>query len=69
MHQDDDLTQLGESNRASHSDSEPADEDDEDNDGAVPQGEGETEADFEGDSLQEAQNKIVTELTRLKDAE
>lgn len=60
---------LGESHRASsHSDSEPADED-EANGAPVSQDEGEPKADFEGDSLQEAQNKIMTELTRLKDAE
>lgn len=53
-----------------HSESEPADEDeDEENEGPIFHGEAETEADFEGDSLQEAQNKIMTELTRLKDAE
>lgn len=30
---------------------------------------GEPEVDFEGDSLQQAQDKIMSELTRLKDAE
>lgn len=29
----------------------------------------ETEANFEGDTLQSAQDKIVAELTRLKDSE
>lgn len=30
---------------------------------------GEPEVDFEGDSLQQAQDKIMSELTRLKDSE
>lgn len=30
---------------------------------------GEPEVEFEGDSLQQAQDKIMSELTRLKDSE
>lgn len=56
---------LEESNRAS---SHPADEDEADG-SSMSQEEGETEADFEGDSLQTAQDKIMSELARLKDAE
>lgn len=51
----------------SREDSEPADEAEE---GSVAQDdEKEAEADFQGDSLQAAQDKIMTELTRLKDDE
>ena len=32
-------------------------------------GEEETEADFEGDTIQRAQDKIIFELARLKDSE
>lgn len=48
--------------------SHPADEDEADG-SSMSQGEEETEADFEGDSLQTAQDKIMSELARLKDAE
>jgi chromatin structure-remodeling complex subunit RSC4 len=54
-----------ESNRAS---SDPVEEDDADGSSVSPDGE-ETEVDFEGDSLQTAQDKIMSELVRLKDAE
>ncbi|KXG51146.1 Bromodomain [Penicillium griseofulvum] len=56
-----------ESNRASsHLDSEPPEEADQT---PESQAESEAEADFEGDSLQTAQDKIMSELTRLKDAD
>lgn len=61
---------LEDSNRASsHPASEPGDEDEADGNSVSQQEEGEPEADFEGDSLQTAQDKIMSELTRLKDAE
>lgn len=50
-------------------DSEPADEAEAEEDSEAEDDEKETEADFEGDSLQTAQDKIMTELTRLKDDE
>ncbi|KAF7515643.1 hypothetical protein PCG10_002980, partial [Penicillium crustosum] len=51
-----------ESNRASsHQDSEEADQ--------TRESQAESEADFEGDSLQTAQDKIMSELTRLKDSD
>ncbi|CAI7588112.1 unnamed protein product [Penicillium discolor] len=54
-----------ESNRASsHLDSEPPEEAD-----RTPESQAESEADFEGDSLQTAQDKIMSELTRLKDSD
>ncbi|KAJ5205624.1 Bromodomain [Penicillium cf. griseofulvum] len=54
-----------ESNRASsHLDSEPPEEADQ-----TPESQAESEAEFEGDSLQTAQDKIMSELTRLKDAD
>ncbi len=68
MHQDDDLVDRQSNRASSRSASEPAD-DAEPNGDLLSQDEQEPEADFEGDSLQEAQNKIMTELTRLKDAE
>lgn len=43
--------------------SEPADE------AEAEEDDRESEADFEGDSIQTAQDKIMTELTRLKDEE
>jgi hypothetical protein len=51
-------------------DSEPADEA-EAEEGSVAQDDDnrESEEDFESDSIQTAQDKIMTELTRLKDAE
>ena len=53
-----------ESNRASsHLDSEPPEEAD-----RIPESQAESEGDFEGDSLQAAQDKIMSELTRLKDS-
>ncbi|CAG8901899.1 unnamed protein product [Penicillium egyptiacum] len=55
----------GESNRASsHVDSEPPEEAD-----RTPELQAESEADFEGDTLQGAQDKIMSELTRLKDSD
>ncbi|OQD91685.1 hypothetical protein PENSOL_c050G03450 [Penicillium solitum] len=61
---DDDLM-VPESNRASsHLDSEPPEEAD-----RTPESQAESEADFEGDSLQTAQDKIMSELTRLKDSD
>ncbi|KGO43723.1 Bromodomain [Penicillium expansum] len=54
-----------ESNRASsHLDSEPPEKADQ-----SPESQAESEADFEGDSIQTAQDKIMSELTRLKDSE
>ncbi|KAF4767370.1 hypothetical protein HAV15_009243 [Penicillium sp. str.  len=61
---DDDLM-VPESNRASsHLDSESPEEAD-----RTPESQAESEADFEGDSLQTAQDKIMSELTRLKDSD
>ncbi|CRL28439.1 Bromodomain [Penicillium camemberti] len=61
----DDLMVPEESNRASsHLDSEPPEEAD-----RTPESQAESEADFEGDSLQTAQDKIMSELTRLKDSD
>ncbi|OOQ86401.1 hypothetical protein PEBR_21542 [Penicillium brasilianum] len=48
-------------------DSEPADDAEAEEGSEAEDDEKETEADFEGDSLQTAQDKIMTELTRLKD--
>ncbi|KAJ5204080.1 uncharacterized protein N7498_004959 [Penicillium cinerascens] len=62
---DDDLVNVEEPKRAS---SHPADEDEADG-SSRSQGEEETEANFEGDSLQTAQDKIMSELARLKDAD
>ncbi|KAJ5173976.1 Bromodomain [Penicillium coprophilum] len=63
---DDDII-TEESNRASsHLDSEPPEEPDQT---PESQAESEAEADFEGDSLQTAQDKIMSELTRLKDSD
>lgn len=54
--------ELEEPSRASsHSDSEPEEDKSED--------EKDPEVDFEGNTIQEAQDKIMSELTRLKDAE
>lgn len=54
-----------ESNRASsHLDSESLEEAD-----RTPESQAEPEADFEDDTLQSAQDKIMSELTRLKDSE
>lgn len=53
----------------SREDSEPADEAEAEDDPVALDDEKEAEADFEGDSLQAAQDKIMTELTRLKDEE
>jgi hypothetical protein len=54
-----------EPNRASsHLDSESLEEAD-----RTPEPQAEPEADFEGDTLQSAQDKIMSELTRLKDSE
>lgn len=50
-------------------DSEPADEAEAEEGSVAQDDEREAEADFEGDSLQAAQDKIMTELTRLKDDE
>ncbi|KAJ5202411.1 Bromodomain [Penicillium cf. viridicatum] len=62
---DDDLMVPEESNRASsHLDSEPPEEAD-----RTPESQAESEAYFEGDSLQTAQDKIMSELTRLKDSD
>lgn len=49
--------------------SEPADEAEAEEDSVAQDDEKEVEVDFEGDSLQAAQDKIITELTRLKDEE
>lgn len=68
MHQDDDLADRQSNRASSRSASEPAD-DAEANGDLLSRDEREPEADFEGDSLQEAQDKIMSELTRLKDAE
>ncbi|CAI7593409.1 unnamed protein product [Penicillium crustosum] len=58
----DDIMIPEESNRASsHQDSEEADQ--------TRESQAESEADFEGDSLQTAQDKIMSELTRLKDSD
>ncbi|KAJ6149946.1 hypothetical protein N7471_001145 [Penicillium samsonianum] len=62
---DDDLIIPEESNRASsHLDSEPPGEAD-----RTAESQAESEADFQGDSLQTAQDKIMSELTRLKDSD
>lgn len=53
----------------SRENSEPADEAEAEEDSVAQDDEKEAEADFEGDSLQAAQDKIITELTRLKDEE
>ena len=54
-----------ESNHASsHPDSESLEEPD-----RTPESQAEPEADFESDTLQSAQDKIMSELTRLKDSE
>lgn len=50
-----------------HVPSEPEDEDDVSS--FSQEAEAEAEADFKGDSLQAAQDKIMSELTRLKDSE
>lgn len=68
MHQDDDLVDRQSNRASSRSASEPADNAEANGD-LLSQDEQEPEADFEGDSLQEAQDKIMSELTRLKDAE
>ncbi|OQE14379.1 hypothetical protein PENFLA_c038G09411 [Penicillium flavigenum] len=62
---DDDLMSPRESNRASsHLDSESLEEAD-----RTPESQAEPEEDFEGDTLQSAQDKIMSELTRLKDSD
>ncbi|KAI2701395.1 hypothetical protein CBS147372_4448 [Penicillium roqueforti] len=62
---DDDLMIPDESNLASsHLDLEPPEEAD-----RTPESQDESEGDFEGDSLQAAQDKIMSELTRLKDSD
>lgn len=54
-----------ESSRASsHLDSEPPEKADQ-----TPESQAESESDFEGHNLQTAQDKIMSELTRLKDSE
>lgn len=55
-----------ESNRAS---SEPVDDAEADLSSGSQDDEDEPEVDFEGDSLQAAQDKILSELFRLKDSE
>jgi len=55
-----------ESNRAS---SEPVDDAEADLSSGSQEDEDEPEVDFEGDSLQAAQDKILSELFRLKDSE
>ncbi|KAJ5504689.1 Bromodomain [Penicillium fimorum] len=58
-----------EPNRASsHLDSEPPEEADQTPESKA-ESESEAEADFQGDSLQTAQDKIMSELTRLKDSD
>ncbi|KAJ6163529.1 hypothetical protein N7497_003508 [Penicillium chrysogenum] len=62
---DDDPVSPEESNHASsHPDSESLEEPD-----RTPESQAEPEADFESDTLQSAQDKIMSELTRLKDSE
>ncbi|KAJ5634899.1 hypothetical protein N7528_002741 [Penicillium herquei] len=62
---DEELEDVEESNRAS---SEPVDEPEEDADeSSESEDEAEPETEFEGDSMQTAQDKILTELFRLKD--
>ncbi|CAI7637903.1 unnamed protein product [Penicillium glandicola] len=62
---DEDLIIPEESTRApSHLESEPPEEA-----GRTPESRAESEPDFEGDSLQTAQDKIMSELTRLKDSD
>ncbi|OQE66668.1 hypothetical protein PENNAL_c0181G03781 [Penicillium nalgiovense] len=62
---DDGLVSPEESNRASsHLDSESLEEAD-----RTPESQAEPEADFEDDTLQSAQDKIMSELTRLKDSD
>ncbi|KAJ5728561.1 uncharacterized protein N7483_003069 [Penicillium malachiteum] len=60
---DEDLEDIEESNRDS---SEPVDEPDAD-ESSESEDEAEPETEFEGDSMQTAQDKILTELFRLKD--
>jgi hypothetical protein len=55
-----------ESNRAS---SEPVDDAEADFSPGSQKDEGEPDVDFEGDSLQTAQDKILSELFRLRDSE
>ncbi|EKV04973.1 hypothetical protein PDIG_82030 [Penicillium digitatum PHI26] len=62
---DDDLMITEESSRASsHLDSEPPEKADQ-----TPESQAESESDFEGHNLQTAQDKIMSELTRLKDSD
>lgn len=68
IHQDEELADRQSNRASSRSASEPAD-DVEAEGNSLSQDEREPKADFEGDSLQEAQDKIMSELTRLKDAE
>ncbi|KAJ5552919.1 hypothetical protein N7494_002297 [Penicillium frequentans] len=63
---DDDLVDPDESNRAS---SEPVDDAEADFSSGSQDDEDEPEVDFEGDSLQAAQDKILSELFRLKDSD
>ncbi|KAJ5806150.1 uncharacterized protein N7503_003752 [Penicillium pulvis] len=63
---DDDLVDPDESNRAS---SEPVDDAEADFSSGSQNDEDEPEVDFEGDSLQAAQDKILSELFRLKDSD
>ncbi|KAJ5166541.1 uncharacterized protein N7482_005322 [Penicillium canariense] len=53
----------------SQEDSDPADEAQAEGSSIAQEEDEETEADFEGDDLQTAQDKIMTELTRLKDSD
>ncbi|KAJ5753842.1 uncharacterized protein N7511_007995 [Penicillium nucicola] len=63
---DDDLTGADVNNQAlSHLDSDPASADENE----TPESQAESEVGFEGDSLQTAQDKIMSELTRLKDSD
>ncbi|OQD79496.1 hypothetical protein PENANT_c050G02992 [Penicillium antarcticum] len=62
---DDNLTGAEHTNRAlSHLDSDPASDEDE-----TPGSQAESEFGFEGDTLQTAQDKIMSELARLKDSD
>ncbi|KAJ5092228.1 hypothetical protein NUU61_007098 [Penicillium alfredii] len=64
---DDDLVEPEEPNHASSNPrSESAEQAEAD---GTPDSEGELKADFEGDSLQTAQDKIMSELTRLRDSD
>lgn len=67
IHQEETPVEPEESIRAA---SEPAEDDDDADESPMEPGEGdESEAGFQGDSLQTAQDKILSELAQLKDSE